>query len=104
MLSQRMAALYALGAWEISGFEFMPEFKRVVAEFSAAHNKLLSSNLTNDVLKKELDAAGKSFKWFEHAAKTNSDKFIPSLILRASDKILKHMNNATKLYAEIGAK
>jgi len=100
MLSQRMAALYALGAWRLDGFKFMPEFKKVVAEFSTAHSKLLSSSLTNDAIKKELDAAGKSFKWFEHSAKTDSDKFIPSLILRASDRILEHMNNATKMYAK----
>lgn len=101
MLSQRMAALYTLGAWRIEGFEFMPEFEKVVAEFSTAHNKLLNSELSNDAIRKELEAAGESFRWFEHAANTGSDKFVPSLILRASEKILVHMNNATNLYAQL---
>ncbi len=104
MLSQRMAALYALGAWRLNGFKFMPAFKKVVAEFRTAHDKLMKSDLNNDAIRKELAETEKSFKWFEYAAKTNSDKFIPSLILRASSNILKHMNNATRMYAAQSSK
>lgn len=104
MLSQRMAALYALGAWRLDGFEFMPEFKKVVAEFRAAQDKLLKTNLNTDAIRKELGETEKNFKWFEYAARKNSDKFIPSLILRASDNILAHMNNATRMYAAQKAK
>ena len=104
MLSQRMAALYALGAWRLDGFEFMPAFKKVVAEFRAAHDKLMTSDLNNEDIRKALKETEKSFRWFEYAAKTNSDKFIPSLILRASSSILRHMNEATHMYAEQSSK
>jgi hypothetical protein len=100
MLSQRMAALYAMGAWRVEGFEFMPEFKKVVSEFRTAQDQLLASSLTTPEIRKELEATERNFRWFEYSAKKESEKFIPSLILRAADQILKHMDKATRLYAK----
>ncbi|USF86292.1 type IV pili methyl-accepting chemotaxis transducer N-terminal domain-containing protein [Candidatus Endoriftia persephone] len=100
MLSQRMASLYMLRSWRIEGFDFAPAFKQAVDEFKANHAKLEHSSLTTPDIKKQLNIANKAFQWFDLSAKTNSDKFIPSLILRSSNRILDAMNNATKMYAE----
>jgi nitrate/nitrite-specific signal transduction histidine kinase len=100
MLSQRMASLYMLRSWRIAGFDFAPAFKQAVDEFKASHTKLEHSSLTTPDIKKQLNIANKAFQWFDLSAKTNSDKFIPSLILRSSNRILDAMNNATKMYAE----
>ena len=99
MLSQRMAALYALSAWRINDFDFMSKFRSTVESFRQAHNRLIASKLTTPAIRKALEGAEKSFRWFEFSAKKRSDKFIPSLILRASDDILMKMEEATRLYA-----
>lgn len=99
MLSQRMAALYALSAWRIEDFPFMEKFQETVETFRRAHERLLASELTTPAIRKLLQKTEKSFRWFEYSAARKSDRFIPSLILRASDDILHQMNEATRRYA-----
>ncbi|MEW8015208.1 MAG: type IV pili methyl-accepting chemotaxis transducer N-terminal domain-containing protein [Candidatus Sedimenticola endophacoides] len=101
MLSQRMNALYMLRAWGATGFDFEAEFKKAVAEFKQAHTKLAASGLTTPKIKAILERTEKSFIWFERSAIKQSDTYVPALVLRAADRILKEMNDATAQYASL---
>ncbi len=99
MLSQRMAGLYMLLTWRITDYDFTREFQIVFKEFKANHSTLEQSALTTDAIGKLLGKTARAFMWFEMMADSESDSFVPTLMLRSSDKILKNMDEATGLYA-----
>ncbi|MEN8146615.1 MAG: type IV pili methyl-accepting chemotaxis transducer N-terminal domain-containing protein [Campylobacterota bacterium] len=99
MLSQRMAGLYMLKVWGIEDPEFQKKLSTAMEQFSAAHKKLLATPLNTDKTNALLAKVGKSYMFFEIMGKSNSKKFIPSLINRSANEILKNMNTATGLYA-----
>jgi nitrate/nitrite-specific signal transduction histidine kinase len=99
MLSQRMAALYMLRTWRIPNFDFSGKFQQTVKEFKANQSTLEQSALTTEKIGKLLEKTARDFMWFEMSADTKSDSFVPTLILRSSDKILNSMDEATRLYA-----
>ena len=98
MLSQRMASLYMLKVWGIND----PEFKKKMADsmdlFSTSLDRLMASELNTAEISALLERARKSFRFFEVMNKTTT-KFIPALIFKKSNEILKDMNTATGLYA-----
>ncbi len=99
MLSQRMASLYMLKVWDVKDPEFEAKLNAAMEEFAAAQKKLLASPLNTDEINALLAKSGKAFKFFEMMGKSKSNKFVPSLINRSANKILKNMNTATGLYA-----
>ncbi len=101
MLSQRMASLYMLKVWEVESEEIDVALANAIKEFDTAQKKLLSSDLNTDEIKKRLANSKKSFMFFKMMGNSKSKKFIPSLINRSANKILKDMNAATELYAAI---
>ena len=101
MLSQRMAALYMLYFWGVNNSNFYSEFQSVVDEFRTAQNYLLKAKINTPAIRKNLSAAAKSYRWFEKAAKSRSNRITPEVITRNSDIILKAMNQATGLYAAL---
>lgn len=101
MLSQRMASLYMLKVWEIDTPQLDRELFNAIEEFDKAQKRLLASKLNTDAIKKLLENSKKSFMFFKMMGNSKSKKFIPSLINRSANKILKDMNNATALYAKI---
>ncbi len=100
MLSQRLASLYMLRSWRVEGLKFETEFKTTLQEFKQNQEKLEQSSLTTPEIQKQLVIAAKAILWFDMSAKSKSGSFIPSLILRSSNKILAAMDKATTLYAK----
>lgn len=103
MLSQRMASLYMMRVWGVTNPEFEVQFSTAIDDFDAAHKVLLASELNteeiNILLAKVEKSKEKSFLFFKMMSQTSSNKFAPSLVNRLASKILKDMDEITKLYA-----
>ncbi len=100
MLSQRMAGLYMLKVWGVQDSEFEQKLDTAMQQFSAAHQKLKASSLNTPKINELLKKVGRSFMFFEVMGRSKSKKYIPSLINRSANQILKNMNIATGLYAK----
>jgi nitrate/nitrite-specific signal transduction histidine kinase len=99
MLSQRMAGLYMLKVWGIEDAEFETKLSKAMQQFTAAHQKLLASPLNTPEIDTLLHKVGKSYMFFKVMGQSKSKKYIPSLINRSANQILKNMNTVTGLYA-----
>jgi len=98
MLSQRMASLYMLKVWGVNDPKFKEKMTQTMTLFKESLDRLKKSNMNTPEIKQLLQKAEKSFKFFEVMNRSNS-KFIPALIYKKSNEILKDMNTATGLYA-----
>ncbi len=97
MLSQRMASLYMLKVWGVDNNKFKEKMKNSMQLFKSSLEKLKKSELNTDEINKLLDEVEKSFIFFEVMNKSKN-VFIPSLIYKKSNDILKNMNIVTKSY------
>jgi len=98
MLSQRMASLYMLKVWGVDDPKFKEKMNKSMKLFKDSLEKLKKSEMNTPEITALLNKAGKSFRFFEIMNKSQS-KFIPALIYKKSNEILKDMNTATGLYA-----
>ncbi len=98
MLSQRMASLYMLKVWGIDDPEFKTKMTKAMDLYKTSLEKLKKSEMTTPEIMVLLNKSGKAFRFFEVMNKSSS-KFIPSLIYKKSNEMLKDMNTATGLYA-----
>jgi nitrate/nitrite-specific signal transduction histidine kinase len=98
MLSQRMASLYMLKVWGVNDPQFKDKMTKAMNLFKTSLDKLMKSEMNTPEITALLKKAKKSFMFFEIMNKSNS-KFIPTLIYKKSNEILKDMNTATGLYA-----
>ena len=98
MLSQRMASLYMLKVWGIDDPQFKAKMDATMKLFRESLDRLKHSEMNTPEITSLLEKAGKSFKFFEIMNRSKS-KFIPALIYKKSNEILKDMNTATGLYA-----
>jgi len=98
MLSQRMASLYMLKVWGIDDPQFKDKMTKAMNLFKTSLDKLMASDMSTPEITILLKKAKKSFMFFEIMNKSSS-KFIPTLIYKKSNEILKDMNTATGLYA-----
>ncbi len=99
MLSQRMASLYMLKVWGVEDNKFKKKMKNDMHLFKSSLEELKKSKLNTDEINKLLDSVEKSFMFFEVMNRSNTI-FIPSLIYKKSDDILKDMNRVTHCYVE----
>ncbi len=99
MLSQRMASLYMLKVWGINDSKFQEKMKSAMHLFKSSLETLKHSELNTDEINKLLDEVEKSFMFFEIMNRSKS-VFIPSLIYKKSNDILKNMNRVTHCYVE----
>ena len=97
MLSQRMASLYMLKVWGIDDPKFKEKMTKAMDLFSTSADKLLKSEMNTPEITTLLNKSKKSFIFFEMMNKSKS-KFIPALIYKKSNDILKDMNTVTGLY------
>ena len=97
MLSQRMASLYMLKVWGIDDPQFKEKMNKAMDLFRTSQEKLMVSSMNTDEINTLLKKSKKSFMFFEMMNKSKS-KFIPTLIYKKSNDILKDMNTATGLY------
>jgi hypothetical protein len=99
MLSQRMASLYMLKVWGIDDPQFREKMDASMKLFKESLATLMQSDMNTPEITALLKSAEKSFRFFEVMNRSKS-KFIPALIYRKSNNILKDMNTATGLYAQ----
>lgn len=97
MLSQRMASLYMLKVWGVKDPKFKTKLNDTLTLFKTSMDKLEKSPLNDDEINALLKKVKRSFIFFEMMSRSKS-KFVPSLIYKKSNDILKNMNNATQLY------
>jgi len=100
MLSQRMAGLYMLKVWGVDDSEFKSKMIKTMELFKESLDTLLKAKETNDEIMIQLKKSKRAFLFFEIMNRSNS-KFIPALIYKKSNEILKVMDNATKLYTRV---
>jgi len=98
MLSQRMASLYMLKVWGVDDLQFKEKMHKAMTLFRISLDKLMHAEMNTHEIIELLNRAKKSFMFFEIMNKSNS-KFIPTLIYKKSNEILKDMNIITGLYA-----
>ena len=98
MLSQRMASLYMLKVWGVDDPQFKEKMDKSMKLFKESLEKLKQSKMNTPEITALLQKAERSFTFFEIMNKSKS-KFIPALIYKKSNDILKDMNTATGLYA-----
>ncbi len=98
MLSQRMASLYMLKVWGVNDPQFKKKMDQSMKLFKDSLDTLMKSDMNTPKITALLKSAERSFKFFEIMNKSSS-KFIPALIYKKSNDILKDMNTATGLYA-----
>ncbi len=99
MLSQRMASLYMLKVWGVKDPEFKRKLNDSMKLFKSSQEILEAEKVDSDEIKKILANVDRSFMFFEMMNRSKS-KFIPTLIYKKSDDILKEMNKATELYVK----
>ena len=103
MLSQRMASLYMLKVWGVKDPKFKTKLDEALALFKTSLETLEKSPLNNDEINALLAKVKRSFVFFEMMNRSNS-KFVPTLIYKKSDDILKNMNSVTQLYVKSESK
>jgi len=103
MLSQRMASLYMLKVWGVKDPKFKTKLDDAMRLFKTSMEKLEKSPLNNDEINALLAKVKRSFVFFEMMNRSKS-KFVPTLIYKKSDDILKNMNSVTQLYAKSESK
>jgi len=101
MLSQRIAGLYMMKAWGIEDPEFKEKMHASMKLFKESLNLLIVYEKNTEETTALLQKVEKNFMFFEMMG--GSDTFIPSLLFKKSMSMLKNMNSATGLYAQIGA-
>ena len=99
MLSQRMASLYMLKVWGVDDDKFKEKMKDSMELFKSSLEELQKSEFNTDEINGLLTDVEKSFMFFEVMNKS-SKVFIPSLIYKKSNDILKNMNKATQCYVD----
>jgi archaellum component FlaC len=99
MLSQRMAGLYMLKVWGIDDKKFKDKMESSMKLFKESLDELEKSELNTEEINSLLSEVKKSFMFFEVMNKSSS-VFIPTLIYKKSNDILKNMNSVTHCYVE----
>ncbi len=103
MLSQRMASLYMLKVWEVEDPKFKTKLDDAMKLFKTSLTELEKSDLNTDEINALLAKVKRSFMFFEMMNRSKS-KFVPTLIYKKSNDILKNMNSATQKYVAIETK
>jgi len=97
MLSQRMAGLYMLKVWGLNNQNITEKMNDAIKTFKKASKILMKSSLNTDKITHLLKKSDRSLMFLEMMSKSKT-KFIPSLIYKKSNDILRDMNKATELY------
>jgi len=100
MLSQRMAGLYMLKVWGVEDPQFKEKLDKSMNLFSSSLETLEKYDKNTDEIKKLLANVKRSYRFFEMMNKS-SQRFIPTLIYKKSNDILRDMNEVTNKYTQL---
>jgi len=100
MLSQKMASLYMLKVWGLRDPKFQQKLDDTLMLFKRSMVTLQNSPLNTKEITTLLSKVKRSFIFFEMMNKSTS-KFVPTLIYKKSNDILKNMDQVTLLYTQI---
>ena len=100
MLSQRMASLYMLKVWGVNDEKFKEKMDDAMKLFKNSLKTLEESKMNDKEIKSLLVKVKRSFMFFEIMNRSSST-FIPTLIYKKSNDILKNMDLVTKCYVAI---
>jgi len=103
MLSQRMAGLYMLKVWGIEDPQFRQKLDDSMKLFKESLEKLEKYEGNTKEINELLAKVKRSFRFFEMMNKS-SNRFIPTLIYKKSNDILRDMNEVTIKYTELKTK
>lgn len=103
MLSQRMAGLYMLRVWGVDDPQFKEKMLKAMELFRTSLGELKKYESNTEEISNLLAKVKRSFMFFEMMSKSKS-KFVPTLIYKKSNDILKNMNSATQAYVALEAK
>jgi hypothetical protein len=101
MLSQRIAKYYVFKSWGLDNEKFNAEYDKAVVEFRDALDVLEKAPENNSDINTALSGVEKDWHTFEISFHLTGKTFIPSLVNRSLDKILKQMDYITALYVGI---
>jgi len=93
-----MASLYMLKVWGVEDPQFKTKLDETMKLFKDSLETLEKSTVNTPEITKLLAKVKRSFIFFEMMNRGKSTKFIPTLIYKKSNEILKDMNSATGLY------
>jgi len=100
MLSQRMAGLYMLKVWGVEDPQFKEKLDESMNLFSSSLDTLEKYDKNTDEIKTLLSNVKRSYRFFEMMNKS-SQRFIPTLIYKKSNDILRDMNEVTNKYTQL---
>lgn len=103
MLSQRMASLYMLKVWEVDDPQFKEKLDASMKLFKTSLAELEKSPLNTEEINTLLAKVKRSFMFFEMMNRSKS-KYVPTLIYKKSNDILRNMNSATQKYVALETK
>ncbi|WP_084332723.1 type IV pili methyl-accepting chemotaxis transducer N-terminal domain-containing protein [Marinobacterium jannaschii] len=102
MLSQRIAALYGLMSW---GFEDDVEetYSKVENDFRYNLEVLLENLINTPGVDRKLDRVKRQFASFERSSNSGANVYVPALIDRSAERMLREMLDITNMYAELSS-
>jgi hypothetical protein len=103
MLSQRMAGLYMLKVWGVEDPQFRQKLDDAMKLFKESLETLEKYEANTKEINELLTKVKRSFRFFEMMNKS-TNRFIPTLIYKKSNDILRDMNDITIKYTELKTK
>ena len=103
MLSQRMAGLYMLKVWGVEDPQFRTKLDDAMKLFSESLEVLAKYDKNTKEINDLLAKVKRSYRFFEMMNKS-SQRFIPTLIYKKSNDILRDMNEITNKYTQLNTK
>jgi nitrate/nitrite-specific signal transduction histidine kinase len=100
MLSQRIAASYALMAWGFEN-EMANNYEKAMSDMDSALSYLSSNPTNSSTVSSLLADARQNYKRLTRSSEAATKSvYVPGLIDRSAEKILEDINEVTKLYAQ----
>jgi hypothetical protein len=103
MLSQRMAGLYMLKVWGVEDPQFRQKLDDAMKLFKESLETLEKYEANTKEINELLTKVKRSFRFFEMMNKS-TNRFVPTLIYKKSNDILRDMNEVTIKYTELKTK
>ena len=101
MLSQRLAKLYMLRAWDIDSASVQADIEVSGKEFAAALASLRAARENTPAIRAELEAVALQWEWFRSAIELQGAESYALVVADASESILNSMELITAKYAAL---